>query len=111
MRMSGVAATHVNAALMTERRAERMTWRSDANTWVGRLTPTRVGRPLLFRGRVGGFPPPALRAGPLPPLRVPEPVALPGRLQDLTAVGEPVEGGPDQPLAARHLGPLLERQV
>ena len=42
---------------------------------------------------------------------VPQPVALPARLEDRAAVRQPVQRRPGQPLAAQHLRPLLERQV
>ena len=40
-----------------------------------------------------------------------ESIALPLRLEAVAAVREAVEGRPGQPLAPKHLGPLLERQV
>ena len=40
-----------------------------------------------------------------------EPVALALRLEDVAAVREAVEGGPCEPLAAEHLGPLLEGEI
>ncbi len=46
-----------------------------------------------------------------PPLGVGEPVALAVGFQDMHAVRQPVEPRPGQPLAAKHLGPLFERQV
>ena len=46
-----------------------------------------------------------------PPFGVLQAVAFALGLQDVAAVREPIEGRPGQPLAAQHLGPVLERQV
>jgi outer membrane protein assembly factor BamB len=40
-----------------------------------------------------------------------EPIALAGRLQDVAAMGQPVQRRTREPLAAEHFGPLLEGQV
>ena len=40
-----------------------------------------------------------------------QPVAVAVHRQDADVVGEPVEQRTGQPLAAQHLGPVLERQV
>ena len=39
------------------------------------------------------------------------PVALARRLQNMAAVGEPVERSPGEPLAPENLGPVLEWKV
>ena len=74
--------------------------------WLNLLSNVRLSRKNFEWAKTGLLAVPAA-----PPLGVLQAVAFALRLQDVAAVGQPIEGGPGQPLAAQHLGPVLERQV
>src|SRR5262249_7740686 len=103
---------------------EKLNWRSfvgDGTVEVRRAAARRAAPRALKKPPPRRPPPPPppppppwglpRRRTPLTPLRLAQAITLPVGLDDLNPMGEAVEQRARQPLAARHLGPLLERQV